>query len=149
MKEVDQKFNEIFFDEKTIKLVGKLPNKIFTSLEKGKLINIEWNDNKKNALINDCLNIEQNIITINTIKGKIKNKEIGEHSDCDVCFIEDIEKEKKNKLEENIKILEELSNNLKDSINASNLSMDKINDIKESIKKNIQQIFTKLRNELS
>ena len=27
--------------------------------------------------------------------------------------------------------------------------MDKINDIKESIKKNIKQIFTKLRNELN
>ena len=80
---------------------------------------------------------------------KIKNREIGQHSDCDVCFLEEIEKEKINKLEENIKILEELSLNLKESINESKASIDKINENKESVKKNIQQIFTKLRNELN
>ena len=80
---------------------------------------------------------------------KIKNNEIGQHSDCDICFIEDIENEKKNKLEKNITILEELSNNLKKSINTSKISIDKINENKELIKKNIQQIFTKLRNELN
>ena len=34
---------------------------------------------------------------------KIKNKKIGQHTDCDICLIEDIEKDKKEKLEENIK----------------------------------------------
>ena len=33
---------------------------------------------------------------------KIKAKLNGQHKDCDVCLIEDIENEKKNKLEENI-----------------------------------------------
>ena len=68
MEEVEQKFNEISFDEKTTKVAEKLPNKIASSLEKGKLINKKWKNNKKNALINDCLNIENNIISINTIK---------------------------------------------------------------------------------
>ena len=80
---------------------------------------------------------------------KIKNKEIGQHSDCDVCFIEEIEEEKKSKLEENLKILEELSNNLKEIINESKLSFDKINESKESVKKTIQQILTKIRNEIN
>ena len=44
---------------------------------------------------------------------KIKTKLNGQHKDCDVCLIEDIEKEKKSKLKENIKILEDLSINFK------------------------------------
>ena len=79
MEEVDKKFDEIFFDEKTIKVAEKLPNKIASSLEKGRLISKEWKNNKKNALINDCLNIEQKIITINTIKEKIKNNNNLDH----------------------------------------------------------------------
>ena len=80
---------------------------------------------------------------------KIKNKEIGQHSNCDVCFFEEIEEEKKKKLEENLKILEELSQNIKQQIIDTKKSMNKINENKESIKKDIQQIFTKLRNELN
>ena len=44
---------------------------------------------------------------------KIKTKNNGQHKDCNVCLIEDIEKEKKSKLKENIKILEDLSINFK------------------------------------
>ena len=40
---------------------------------------------------------------------KIKGKQYGEHADCDVCFIENIKEEKKSKLKDNIKCLEELS----------------------------------------
>ena len=80
MEEVDKKYDEIFLDEKTIKVVEKLPNKIVSSLEKGKIINKEWKNNKKNVLINECLNIENNIISINTIKEKIKNNNSLDHS---------------------------------------------------------------------
>ena len=48
---------------------------------------------------------------------KIKTKKIGQHTDCDICMLEDIEKEKKEKLDENIKCLEDLSINLQQSIN--------------------------------
>ena len=48
---------------------------------------------------------------------KIKKDDIGKHNDCDVCLIEDIRKEKINKLKENIKLLEEISKNLEESIN--------------------------------
>ena len=41
---------------------------------------------------------------------KINDKGDGQHKDCDVCGIENIKEEKKNKLKENLKILEDLSN---------------------------------------
>ena len=71
--DVDNKFNELFFNENIIKDSEKLPNKIKISLERGKLIEKEWkNNNKLNSLINDCLNIENNINDINNIKNNIK-----------------------------------------------------------------------------
>ena len=77
---------------------------------------------------------------------KIKTKENGQHKDCDVCTIEDIENEKKNKLEENIKSLENLSINLQQSINELKIIYEAIDKNKEEIKKNIQKVFTNLRN---
>ncbi len=43
---------------------------------------------------------------------KIKIKNYGMHKDCNICPIEKIKDEKRNKLKENIKILEDLSNNI-------------------------------------
>jgi len=62
------------WNEDIIKKSEKLPNKIKISLEKGKIIDKEWNDdnNKLNSLINDCINIENNIIDINSINESIK-----------------------------------------------------------------------------
>ena len=48
---------------------------------------------------------------------KIRNKGNGKHKDCDICTIEDIKEEKINKLKENIKLLEELTNIAQESIN--------------------------------
>ena len=53
---------------------------------------------------------------------KLNKKGDGQHKDCDVCCIEKIKEEKKNKLKENIKCLEELQN--------------KFNESMESLKKN-------------
>ena len=80
---------------------------------------------------------------------KIKTKEVGQHKDCDICLIEDIEKEKKDKLKENIKILEDFSNNLQQSINELKKIIEKVEKDKEAIKLNIQKTFTKLRNILN
>ena len=80
---------------------------------------------------------------------KIKGKEKGQHKDCDVCFIEDIKDEKKNKLKENIKHLEDLSNILNESINQVKIIFEKINQNKEELKLKVQKIFTKIRNELN
>ena len=83
---------------------------------------------------------------------KIKNKEFGLHTDSDVCFIKDIKEEKKNGLKENIKKLEDLSNNINESINKINkikIIYDKINEKKEELKIKVQKIFTKIRNILN
>ena len=68
LNEVDSTFNKLYFNDKIIKDSEKLPNKIKISLERGKLINENWNNNKLNSLINDCLNIENNINLIDKIK---------------------------------------------------------------------------------
>ena len=80
---------------------------------------------------------------------KIKKNQNGKHKDCEVCIIEDIKEEKKNKIKENIKYLEELSNTVQNSIQELKNIYNSINDKKEEIKLKIQQVFTKLRNELN
>ena len=47
---------------------------------------------------------------------KIEAKGYGKHKNCDICIIEEIKEEKKNKLKENIKYLEDLSNNLDNAV---------------------------------
>ena len=69
---------------------------------------------------------------------KIISEGYNQHKDCDVCKIKDIENEKKNKLNENIKCLEDLSNNLDKSINELKLLFEKFNENKELLKINIQ-----------
>ena len=70
--EVDNKFNDIYINEDVIKKSEKLPDKIKISLEKGKLIEKEWNNKELNLIINDCINIEKNIEDINIINKNIK-----------------------------------------------------------------------------
>ena len=55
--EVDNKFNKLYFDEDFINKNKNIPNKIKNSLEKGNLINKEWDNNKikLNSIINECL----------------------------------------------------------------------------------------------
>jgi len=77
---------------------------------------------------------------------KIKEKDKGQHNDCDVCIIESIKDEKKSKLLENIKTLENFSKNLKDSIDELKKIFTEINENKEKLKLEIQNTFTKLRN---
>ena len=71
--EILLKINNYFINENIIKEGEKLPNKNKLSLEKGKKINNEWdNEDKLNILINDCLNIENNIKEIKTLNEEIK-----------------------------------------------------------------------------
>ena len=72
--EVDKKYNEIYLDEQIIKKYEKLPNKVKMYLEKGKIIEKNWESNKKlNKFIYECLNIEYIINDINKIKEKTNN----------------------------------------------------------------------------
>ena len=70
---VDDKCKEIYGNDEIVKESEKLPNKIKSSLDKGKLIDNEWNDNNKLIFnINICINIENNIKKLNLIDEKIK-----------------------------------------------------------------------------
>ena len=57
---------------------------------------------------------------------KLKEKGYGQHKDCDVYLIENIKEEKKNKLNENIKYLEEVSKNFENIIKKLKLKYEKI-----------------------
>ena len=80
---------------------------------------------------------------------KIKGKEYGQHTDCDICIIEDIKNEKKALLKENIKNLDNLSNNIQELINNLKILFEEINKNKEDSKNKIIKIFTKIRSELN
>ena len=70
---------------------------------------------------------------------KIIKRENGKHKDCDVCIIEDIKGIKEKNLKNNIKLLEELSNTLDESINNLKILFNKINQNREQIKLEIQK----------
>ena len=74
--EVDREFEKIYFSEDIIKEGEKLPNKIKISLEKSKLIDKEYNDNKLSLFINNCIQIENNINDINIINENMKKCKI-------------------------------------------------------------------------
>ena len=76
--EIDNLYNDKFINEEIINKGEKLPKKIKTTLENGKLINKEWDKENLNKYINDCINIENNIKTINEYNqsiNKYKNNE--------------------------------------------------------------------------
>ena len=58
----------------------------------------------------------------------------GQHMDCDVCTIEKIKEEKKNKLNENIKYLDHLSIKFEDSTKELKIIFEKTNKRKEKFK---------------
>ena len=66
LDEVNKKFSELYFDENILKETQKMENKIKINLERGKNLDKEWDsDNKLISVINDCINIEKNINSIN------------------------------------------------------------------------------------
>ena len=80
---------------------------------------------------------------------KIKRNGKGEHGNCNICYFTDIIQEKKDKLNENLKKLEELSNGFKKSIDKLKITLKKIIDDKEEFKLKVQKIFTKIRNSIN
>ena len=56
--EINNIYNDKYFNEDIIKKSEKLPKKIKLSLEKGKVLNKEWDNDNINSYINDCINIE-------------------------------------------------------------------------------------------
>ena len=79
---------------------------------------------------------------------KLNERGEGQHKDCDVCYIEKIKDIKKNKLKENIKCLEELEYKFNESLIALKKIYDSIESDKNELKKEIQQVFGKIRDNL-
>ncbi len=77
---------------------------------------------------------------------KLNKEGDGQHKDCDVCYIEEIKDEKKNKLKENIKLLEDLQNTFDENIKILKEIYTNIEKNKEDLKLIVQNIFTKIRN---
>ena len=65
---------------------------------------------------------------------KLNEKGVGQHKDCDVCIIEKIKEEKKNKLKENIKCLEDLQNKFNESIESLKQVFKNIEKDKDDLK---------------
>ena len=80
---------------------------------------------------------------------KIKDKGYGQHTNYNICSIEKIKDEKKNKLNLNIKYLQDLSKNLEKTINEIKTIFYNISKSWEEIKLNIQKIFTKIRTSIN
>ena len=84
--EIDKHFQKLFMDDNFLKQSEKLPKKINDSLEKGKIIEKEWNINNLPSLINDCLNIENNIRDINILDENIKKIKENQNITMDFCL---------------------------------------------------------------
>ena len=80
---------------------------------------------------------------------KLNEKEDGQHKDCEVCAIEKIKDDKKNKLKENIKSLENLENNMNENIKELKDIFEKIEKSKEDLKIKVLNTFTKIRTTLN
>ena len=80
---------------------------------------------------------------------KIKGKGKGNHNDCEVCFIEEVKDLVYDKINSNIKFLEELSNNLSSSINKSYKSLKNIKKDNIELMRKIKIYFKDIRNALN
>ena len=71
------------------------------------------------------------------------------HNNCQFCKIEDIKEEKKENLEKNVKALDDISNNLKESLIKLKDFSEKIEEQKEELKSKIMKTMTSIRNKLN
>jgi len=134
----DNYHSELFLNHHQVKL-DKDINLIFTGFckEKNHLDKLEYFCKTHNKLVcASCI-------------AKIKKNGKGEHHDCDIYLNKDIKEEKKNKLKNNIKTLEDLLKTLENYSNEIKIIYEKLNKDKEELKINIQKVFTKIRNALN
>jgi len=134
-----QNFHSELFEDHTIYKLDKDLKEMF--------INICKENNHHIKLDFFCKT--HNILCCSSCICKIKNDTYGKHRDCNVCLLKDILDEKKNSLQDNINLLENLSKNLEQTIKELKVTFDKINENKEELKIKIQKIFTKMRNAIN
>ena len=73
MAEIEERYKYNFFNDDNIAYVEKFLNKNRILLESIKADDYDWRKNKLNSLINDCINVENNIIEINKINNINEN----------------------------------------------------------------------------
>ena len=117
------------FESHHLHNLDKNKNDIFTGLCKDALHHVEFEYFCKT----------HNILCCAKCISKFQNNGSGKHGNCDICLIDDIKNEKKEKLNENLKILEDLSNNLNQSIDELKNMFEKINKDKENLQIKIQK----------
>ena len=76
---------------------------------------------------------------------KIKEKGDGQHTECNVCYIEDIKDAKKKMLNNNLKLLKKYSLNMKKMLSDIDNIFERVNPIKEEIIQIIKNIFDNFR----
>ena len=81
--------------------------------------------------------------------GKEQNISNCKHKECKISQLNDIKENKKNNFEKNMKMLEDLSNIIKDKIKKLSDVYKKLNDNKEDLKSKIQKTITNIRNKIN
>ena len=115
--------------------------------ENNKFIDICKEENHQNKLEFYCKT--HNILCCVACVSKIKKSKYGQHSNCEVFSIEDIQEDKKTNLKKNIDYLDSLFNSLDYSIKELRQIFENINNNREKVKFKIQKIFIKIRNEIN
>ena len=130
--------SELFKNHHTFQ-IDKDTDELFTGF-----CQVKNNPNELNYFCKD-----HNILCSVASISKIKTRENGKHSDCNVCDINDICDEKRKNLPNNIKHLENLSNLYQSLVNELKKIIEEIDKNKEQVKEEIQKIFNKISNELN
>ena len=131
-----ENMHSIIFPNHKIYNINEDLNQIFTGICKEK--------NHSNKLNYFCKT--HNVLCCAECISPITEKDNGQHKDCELYTLDEIKEEKKNKLNNNMKILEQLSSTVNESIKELKNIFEKINTSKENIKSKVLKVFTKLRN---
>ena len=134
-----ENFHSNLFSEHNLYKIDKNNKEIFTGICK--------EENHNEPLEFFCKT--HNKLCCSSCLCKIQNKGKGQHKDCNICIIEEIKEDKKNKLNEDIKKLENFYKIIEESIEKLKIESQKINENKENMKKEIKKLFTKIRNNLN
>ena len=133
LNEIDKLYDENYFKEDIIKSGEKLPDKIKKSLEQSKIIDNNWNNNKLNLSIYNCINIEKYINDIDIIEKEVKKCNL--NNNLEIKFIP--EESEINYFIENIKNFGKIHTNKysfkKCSINANENRKFEISGDKDNI----------------
>ena len=89
-----------------------------------------------------------NILCCAACIAKIKDKEYGQHTDCDVYSLSKIKEEKKSELNNNIIFLEKLSKNFEEKYEQLKDIYEDIFNEKEQLKSYVQKIFNEIKNNI-